>query len=281
MSNLDKLKRYLENSISKIKEENKKIELQKRYKQIADTIIEQLNNGEYLAINISGLAELFDFIYNTTTSNELKKFEEAVQLSEFFEMEEIVQITKAKEYLEELKESLKKYSSSFEMSIYKARRHLSGNLKKYEEYLSLFNDNGIQVHLDGPELNEFFEFLKNSSLEKQLVYELIVEFSKDSIEYYTGLKKLKTKKEASIVTKNSKRVAQTIKKSIVRPTVVETKLETPTETVYYTEAEKEIIGKIKEIIETLERDNNQSVDYALSELLIGDYELSTREKIFS
>ena len=227
---------------------------------------------------------MLSYIYNVNITNELKKFQEAIHLSEFFEMDEIVQIKKAKEYLEDLKKKMQKHSSGLEISIYKGERHLNNNIKKYQKYLLLIDEKGLKTHLDKQELAEFFEFLRNSPLEKRVIYELIIEFSKSNIDYYQNLKILEATKVAKTTKDNSRRVKQKIQRNnIVKSEFVpvEENSVLPPIPLYFTNEELEIINKINNVIVELEKDNELHQKDALSELLEGDYELSTREKIYS
>lgn len=279
MSNLKILENYLKNKLDKFKDAQTRISVMKENRAIATEIINLLKNSDYSSINLDKYQSLLQYIDNGNDfSHQLKKLSEAIELSTFMDMIDEVQIRDIKEYFSEVELEIQKIYNTLDIRIYKEERRYHDNTREYEDYLSLFNENGIQRHLDKQALEKFFNFLKNSSLSEEVIFELIIEFSKDSLEYHKGLKKLKAITEGKLTRRNSRKVAAEINDK-VKSEVAVTKPKDEVVVENLTPEEQKIIDEIKQIAEVLEKDVKD--ENPITELLNSNYDLSFREKIYS
>ena len=280
-ANLEKLKTYLKNKIAKLKEEEKKIKKEKEDKRIADEIVDLLENEMYSKINFEDLKKLFTSIYGNGQEKiiqEVKKVEEACSYSELFYMPQFKNI---KDYLTKLKEQFIKYSKRLDIDIFKNEQHFKRNNIKYEEYISLIGAQGIQRHLEQKELQDFFAFLRETTLEEEVIFNLIVEFSKDSLEYHMAKAKLEDKKRVLKIEKTSVKVATDI--GVKKPKAQSRKVqkEETLQVEILSNEEQEIVRQAEDIIKVLEANIKNYTEEPLVELLAGNYELSNREKVYS
>ena len=120
-------------------------------------------------MNVDDLKNVLSFIYpNEDITNKVNKIMEAISIIRLFNDDNIPQVEAAKDYLKELNQILLSASRTLEMKIYKLNLDSNNKLDDYYEYLSLINDGKIVRHLNKDELNRFFIFLNNTSLDESV-----------------------------------------------------------------------------------------------------------------
>ena len=150
-------------------------------------------------------------------------------------------------------------------------------LETLKMYFSFFDENVIiKPFKSRKELESFFEFLMNSSLNKDSIFNLIILFSKFNIDYYNNLKNIKNASIKIIVDKQVEKANENLenlidndKEVIEEATIVENK----NAEIVLTQAEIELYNEVKKIIDTFESLN---IDNDYYELFKDDFVLSSR-----
>lgn len=175
-------------------------------------------------------------------------------------------------------ERLNNLLKKLEIQIYKIKRKQEESqalISVYESYLSLFNKNGVIRGIDADEMNSFFQFLKNSTLDKKVVLDIIIEFSKFNLSYQINKRRLKTTSRIKEIEIKTEEVTKELAKNVIPTPSVEVSQEKIPETL--NDEEQKTLNKIKVIISNL---NGILGDSSLLELLDGEFTIDGRKEIY-
>ena len=128
------------------------------------------------------------------------------------------------------------------------------------------------------DLKRFFEFLKKSSLDQNIVLDLTILFCKDSIDYAEKLRKLRDAKEEIVKKDNVAEVKKKIKEQN-RVKVEDNNVEVPEVKFTLTEEENAIYSQVLDIMNVLTKDIELNHD-TLVDLLNDDFSLESRMSIY-
>lgn len=160
----------------------------------------------------------------------------------------------------------------------KIKAEVDDKVFDYREYSDLIKDGQIVRHLSDKDLKKFFDFLKQSSLDQNVVLDLTVLFCKDSIDYAENLRKLRIAKEEAVKKDNVAKVKEQIKKQN-KVEIEETNVEVSEVRLTLTPEENEIYYRILEIMNILT--NNIELNHdTLVDLLNDDFSLEDRKSIY-
>lgn len=204
------------------------------------------------------------------------------------------QIITARKNYKVILERLTSLLRTLEIQAYKLRiknEEAKALISVYENYLSLFNSDGITKSLETEELNAFFQFLRNSTLDREVVLELITEFSKFNITYQINKKRLRTGSRIREIEIRANEVSEELLTSNPLTTVTEQaeELSSPISQTLVTEVSEEVtdenlteeeqntLNKIKVIVSEL---NGVIGDAFLFELLVGNFSINGRTEIY-
>lgn len=278
MSNIyEILKEYLELEINNLKKDKSKEVL-----RLYETVNLFLNTPRNKLNNLDN--SIHQIICTEILKNDqslLNKYRLLCAYSSFIDnsfLNNDPQIIDARNNYKELLERLTNFFKMLEIQVYKLKRKNEESkaiISVYENYLSLFNKDGIIKHLEKDELNSFFQFLRKSSLDKEVVLGLITEFAKFNIEYQINRKKLKTSSRIREIETRANIITEEISASIPSAPPLEAPKEIVPENL--TEEEQKILNKIKIIISEL---NGVIGDNSLLELLDGEFSLDGRKEIY-
>ena len=188
------------------------------------------------------------------------------------------QIIEANKYYKIIFEKLNNLLKTLEIQVYKLKRKSEESqalISVYENYLTLFDTNGIKKNLELEELNAFFEFLKNSTLDKEVILNLITEFSKFNIVCQVNKQKLKISSIIREIDIKASEVTKEISEEV--PQTAELKSEGEIFQGNLTPEEERIFNKIKVIISELK---GVTGDSSLLELLDGEFTINGRKEIY-
>ena len=188
------------------------------------------------------------------------------------------QIIEANKYYKIIFEKLNNLLKTLEIQVYKLKRKSEESqalISVYENYLTLFDTNGIKKNLELEELNAFFEFLKNSTLDKEVILNLITEFSKFNIVCQVNKQKLKISSIIREIDIKASEVTKEISEEV--PQTAELKSEGEIFKGNLTQEEERIFNKIKVIISELK---GVTGDSSLLELLDGEFTINGRKEIY-
>lgn len=188
------------------------------------------------------------------------------------------QIIEANKYYKIILEKLNNLLKTLEIQVYKLKRKSEESqalISVYENYLTLFDTNGIKKNLELEELNAFFEFLKNSTLDKEVILNLITEFSKFNIVCQVNKQKLKISSIIREIDIKASEVTKEISEEV--PQTAELKSEGEIFQGNLTQEEERIFNKIKVIISELK---GVTGDSSLLELLDGEFTINGRKEIY-
>lgn len=188
------------------------------------------------------------------------------------------QIIEANKYYKIIFEKLNNLLKTLEIQVYKLKRKSEESqalISVYENYLTLFDTNGIKKNLELEELNAFFEFLKNSTLDKEVILNLITEFSKFNIVCQVNKQKLKISSIIREIDIKASEVTKEISEEV--PQTAELKSEGEIFQGNLTPEEEKILNKIKVIISELK---GVTGDSSLLELLDGEFTINGRKEIY-
>ena len=271
------LKNYLIGKIDILKKKNDILNNFIELKGNIDLLNKAISNYEFEKMNVDDLKNVLSFIYpNEDITNKVNKIMEAISIIRLFNDDNIPQVEAAKDYFEELKQILLSASRTLEMKIYKLNLDSNNKLDDYYEYLSLINDGKIVRHLNKDELNRFFIFLNNTSLDESVKYNLTLLFSKDSISYAEQLRKLNQRKQEIIISENAERIQRVIDED---NKVENDSYDNKQDDLSLSADELDIYDKIMFIIDNYEKGKTLVHD-SLVDLLKGDYSLDTRIKVY-
>ena len=204
------------------------------------------------------------------------------------------QIITARKNYKVILERLTSHLRTLEIQAYKLRiknEEAKALISVYENYLSLFNSDGITKSLETEELNAFFQFLRNSTLDREVVLELITEFSKFNITYQINKKRLRTGSRIREIEIRANEVSEELLTSNplttvteqteeLSPSISQTLVTEVSEVVTdenLTEEEQNTLNKIKVIVSEL---NGVIGDAFLFELLVDNFSINGRTEIY-
>lgn len=271
------LKEYLELKISNLRQDKSKdtLKLYDAIKLFLKTPRNQLN-------------KLDDFIHEVICTEILKNDQSLIKnyqllcvYSSYIDnpfLSSDSQIIEANKNYKIISDRLTNLLKTLEIQIYKLKMQNEESqalISIYENYLTLFNKEGIKKYLEIDELNAFFEFLKSSTLEKEVILNLITEFSKFNITYQINKQKLKTNSRIKEIDTRASEITKEIGEESSQTLELESPKEIPQEIL--TQQEKSILNKIKIIISEL---RGVTGDSSLLELLDGEFTINGRKEIY-
>ena len=188
------------------------------------------------------------------------------------------QIVEANEYYKIITDRLSNLLRTLEIQIYKLKRkdeESQAIISIYENYLSLFDVGGVKKPLELDELWTFFEFIKSSTLDKEVILNLITEFSKYNITYQLNKQKLVISSRIKEIDTKISKITKEISEEIPTSSALEIPKEIPKRNL--TLEEQSIVNKISIILSELKGVNGDS---SLLELLDGEFTISGRKEIY-
>ena len=188
------------------------------------------------------------------------------------------QIVEANEYYKIITDRLSNLLRTLEIQIYKLKRkdeESQAIISIYENYLSLFDVGGVKKPLELDELWTFFEFIKSSTLDKEVILNLITEFSKYNITYQLNKQKLVISSRIKEIDTKISKITKEISEEIPTSSALEIPKEIPKRNL--TLEEQSIVNKISIILSELKGVNGDS---SLLELLDGEFTSSGRKEIY-
>lgn len=279
MDDLNVLKKYIGEKIKSIEENNKLIEQKQQQVAKLEKIYSPLISGNYANIDKNYLRDCFDFIFEGEDVNLIiEKFYQSITIVSDDRFAKEPQKPVAEGYLNKINTLLLTNIEKLKENIMKIKSEADDKISEYEEYFDLIKDGKIVRHLNENELKRFFKFLNESSLDKNVILNLTVLFSKDSLDYAENLRKLKIVREETVKKDNAAKVKEQIKQQN-RNKVEEPKTEVAEVEFALTSKENEIYYKMLEIMNILTNDIELSHD-ALVDILSDDYSLEARKSIY-
>lgn len=279
MDDLNVLKKYIGEKIKSIEENNKLIEQKQQQVAKLEKIYSPLISGNYANIDKNYLRDCFDFIFEGEDVNLIiEKFYQSITIVSDDRFAKEPQKPVAEGYLNKINTLLLTNIEKLKENIMKIKSEADDKISEYEEYFDLIKDGKIVRHLNENELKRFFKFLNESSLDKNVILNLTVLFSKDSLDYAENLRKLKIVREETVKKDNAAKVKEQIKQQN-RNKVEEPKTEVAKVEFALTSKENEIYYKMLEIMNILTNDIELSHD-ALVDILSDDYSLEARKSIY-
>ncbi len=271
------LKEYLELKISNLRQDKSKdtLKLYDAIKLFLSTPRNQLNKLD----NSTHEVICTEILKNDQSL--IKKYQLLCAYSSYIDnpfLSNDPQIIEANKYYKIISDRLNHLLKTLEIQIYKLKRKNEESqalISIYENYLTLFNEDGINKYLETDELNAFFEFLKSSTLDKEVILNLIMEFSKFNITYQINKQKLKTNSRIKEIDTRASEITKEIGEESSQTLELEPPKEIPQENL--TPEEKSILNKIKIIISEL---RGVTGDSSLLELLDGEFTINGRKEIY-
>ena len=279
MDDLNVLKKYIGEKIKSIEENNKLIEQKQEQVAKLEKIYSPLISGNYANIDKNYLRDCFDFIFEGKDVNLIiERIYQSIAIVSDDRFAKEPQKPVAEGYLNKINTLLLTNIEKLKENIMKIKSEADDKISEYEEYFDLIKDGKIVRHLNENELKRFFKFLNESSLDKNVILNLTVLFSKDSLDYAENLRKLKIVREETVKKDNAAKVKEQIKQQN-RNKVEEPKTEVAKVEFALTSKENEIYYKMLEIMNILTNDIELSHD-ALVDILSDDYSLEARKSIY-
>lgn len=279
MDDLNVLKKYIGEKIKSIEENDKLIEQKQQQVAKLEKIYSPLISGNYANIDKNYLRDCFGFIFEGEDVNLIiERIYQSITIVSDDRFAKEPQKPVAEEYLNKINTLLLTNIEKLKENIMKIKSEADDKISEYEEYFDLIKDGKIVRHLNENELKRFFKFLNESSLDKNVILNLTVLFSKDSLDYAENLRKLKIVREETVKKDNVAKVKEQIKQQN-RNKVEEPKTEVAEVEFILTSKENEIYYKMLEVMNILTNDIELSHD-ALVDVLNADYSLETRKSIY-
>lgn len=279
MDDLNVLKKYIGEKIKSIEENNKLIEQKQQQIAKLEKIYSPLISGNYANIDKNYLRDCFDFIFEGKDVNLIiERIYQSIAIVSDDRFAKEPQKPVAEGYLNKINTLLLTNIEKLKENIMKIKSEADDKISEYEEYFDLIKDGKIVRHLNENELKRFFKFLNESSLDKNVILNLTVLFSKDSLDYAENLRKLKIVREETVKKDNAAKVKEQIKQQN-RNKVEEPKSEVAEVEFALTSKENEIYYKMLEVMNILTNDIELSHD-VLVDILSGDYSLEARKSIY-
>lgn len=279
MDDLNVLKKYIGEKIKSIEENDKLIEQKQQQVAKLEKIYSPLISGNYANIDKNYLRDCFGFIFEGEDVNLIiERIYQSITIVSDDRFAKEPQKPVAEEYLNKINTLLLTNIEKLKENIMKIKSEADDKISEYEEYFDLIKDGKIVRHLNENGLKRFFKFLNESSLDKNVILNLTVLFSKDSLDYAENLRKLKIVREETVKKDNVAKVKEQIKQQN-RNKVEEPKSEVAEVEFALTSKENEIYYKMLEVMNILTNDIELSHD-VLVDILSDDYSLEARKSIY-
>lgn len=279
MNSLNEFKKYIETQINNIAENDKLIEQSQELVNKLENLYVLLTTGNYSSIDLNNFKDCLNFIFEGEDVNLIiEKINQSITIVNDNIFANAPQRPVAGEYLNKINALVLKNIEKLKENIMKIKAEVDAKIFDYREYSDLIKDGQIVRHLSDKDLKKFFDFLKQSSLDQNIVLDLTVLFCKDSIDYAENLRKLRIAKEEAVKKDNVAKVKEQIKKQN-KIEIEETNVEVSEVKLTLTSEENEIYYRILEIMNILT--NNIELNHdTLVDLLNDDFSLETRKSIY-
>lgn len=288
MTNFEILKEYINNQISKIDEriqkydheeieQNKLLEELIYFINILETDIEKID----LEL-LSSILNKFQTVKET--EYDINKLKESISLYKYLINPQIPNRGVKKEILEFLdvfKNKLRNYYNYYSVNDRQQKQSKLLEIKtQYNEFLLLFSDlssTGCSLS----KMNEFFDFLEKSSIDREIVLSLISTFTKNNVDYYGKRGKLKESIVEKKIDENARKVFDELKSNVLEDSLLlEEEVPSHDVSLDLTEEEKEILSQVENLI-NLHRGNSYSkVDSLVAVQLFNDLTVNTRDSLY-
>ena len=279
MDSLNELKKYIETQINSIAEDGKIIEQSQNLVNKLENLNVLLTNSNYVGIDLNNFKDCLNFIFEGEDVNQIiEKINETITVVNNDILANAPQRLEAEEQLNKINALVLKNIEKLKENIMKIKAKVDDKVFDYREYSDLIKDGQIVRHLSDKDLKKFFDFLKQSSLERKLVLDLTVLFCKDSIDYAENLRKLRIAKEEVVKKDNVAKVKEQIKKQN-KVKVEDSNVEVTEVKFTLTKEENDIYSQVLDIMDILTKDIELSHD-TLADLLNDDFSLEIRKSIY-
>lgn len=279
MDSLNEFKKYIEMQINNIAENGKLIEQSQNLVNKLENLYVLLTTGNYSNIDLNNFKDCLNFIFEGEDVNLIiEKINQSITIVNDNIFAATPQRPVAEEHLNKINALVLKNIEKLKENIMKIKAEVDDKVFDYREYSDLIKDGQIVRHLSDKDLKKFFDFLKQSSLDQNVVLDLTVLFCKDSIDYAENLRKLRIAKEEAVKKDNVAKVKEQIKKQN-KVEIEETNVEVSEVRLTLTPEENEIYYRILEIMNILT--NNIELNHdTLVDLLNDDFSLEDRKSIY-
>lgn len=279
MDSLNEFKKYIEMQINNIAENGKLIEQSQNLVNKLENLYVLLTTGNYSNIDLNNFKDCLNFIFEGEDVNLIiEKINQSITIVNDNIFAAAPQRPVAEEHLNKINALVLKNIEKLKENIMKIKAEVDDKVFDYREYSDLIKDGQIVRHLSDKDLKKFFDFLKQSSLDQNVVLDLTVLFCKDSIDYAENLRKLRIAKEEAVKKDNVAKVKEQIKKQN-KVEIEETNVEASEVRLTLTPEENEIYYRILEIMNILT--NNIELNHdTLVDLLNDDFSLEDRKSIY-
>ena len=294
MNNFKTLREYISNEIKKIDTQLEKYEQEeKEYKQDLEklsSLIEVIET-DIRQINIEELQERLSLIESTPeVENDIKKLKEAINLYNFL-IDPRIPNHGVKEdiltFINTLKVKLNNYSKNKSKKRKEQReqepKQLLALQRTYVEYLTLFTNEGFLNILPQEKMNEFFDFLENSDIDRNIVLDLITNYTKNLVSNSKAREQIQSDIVEKKIDDNAEKLLDELKNSIENSEEKEEDI--PNEVVALlpqielTEEEKVIKEKVEEIINQHKRELSK-VGAEIAVQLFDKFTIDIRESLY-
>lgn len=278
MDSLNELKKYIETKINSIVENDKLIEQSQNLVDKLGNLYILLTNKNYAGIDLNSFRDCLSFVFDGNDTIIINNINEAIDIIKDEKLVNQPQRPAAENYLNNINTSILASINKLKENIEKIKSENDGKTSDYREYYDLIKEGQIVRHLSDKGLKKFFEFLKKSSLDQNIVLDLTILFCKDSIDYAEKLRKLRDAKEEIVKKDNVEKVKKEIKEQN-RVKVEDNNVEIPEVKFTLTEEENAIYGQVLDIMNVLTKDIELNHD-TLVDLLNDDFSLESRMSIY-
>lgn len=278
MDSLNEFKKYVETKINSIAENNKLIEQSQNLVDKLENLYAFLTDKNYAGIDLNSFRDCLNFVFDGNDTIIINNINEAIDIIKDEKLVNQPQRPAAENYLNNINTSILTNINKLKENIEKIKTENDGKASDYREYSDLIKEGQIVRHLSDKDLKRFFEFLKKSSLDQNIVLDLTILFCKDSIDYAEKLRKLRDAKEEIVKKDNVAEVKKKIKEQN-RVKVEDNNVEVPEVKFTLTEEENAIYSQVLDIMNVLTKDIELNHD-TLVDLLNDDFSLESRMSIY-
>lgn len=292
MTNFDILKEYINNQISKIDEQLQKYKQedaeQERILEDLSIVINILET-DIEKINLEQLSYILSkFQNNKEIEYDINKLKESINLYKFLINPQIPNRGVKQEilsFLDNFKNKLHNYYNSQSINGVSERHYKQGQLlesqKQYAEYLTLISNlslNGCSLE----KMNEFFDFLEKSTLDRKVVLSLITTFTKANLDYYKKRGKLKEDIVEKKTAENARKIFEELKSNFLENELPQAESLEENEIILLTltEEEMELKRQVEELIDKHKGNALSKVDSLVAVQLFNDFTINTRNSLY-
>ena len=250
MDSLNEFKKYVETKINSIAENNKLIEQSQNLVDKLENLYAFLTDKNYAGIDLNSFRDCLNFVFDGNDTIIINNINEAIDIIKDEKLVNQPQRPAAENYLNNINTSILTNINKLKENIEKIKTENDGKASDYREYSDLIKEGQIVRHLSDKDLKRFFEFLKKSSLDQNIVLDLTILFCKDSIDYAEKLRKLRDAKEEIVKKDNVAEVKKKIKEQN-RVKVEDNNVEVPEVKFTLTEEENAIYSQVLDIMNVL------------------------------